>query len=89
MNNVLLNSGNKFKGEKKFSLVDKFTKNLEYNKQHNQIKIDINNINNIIPKKKNVPICKVQSNDKKKNLKNLTNNHSKENIVKNIKNIII
>ena len=89
LNNVLLNSGNKFKGEKKFSLVDKFTKNLEYNKQHNQIKIDINNINNIIPKKENIPICKVQSNDKKKNLKNLTNNHSKENIVKNIKNIII
>ena len=96
-NNVLLNSGNKFKGDKKFSLVDKYTNNLEYSKKQNQIKINTNNINNIntnhinniLSKKENIPIYKAQSNDKKKNLKNLSSNHSKENIVKNIKNIII
>ena len=94
LNNVLLNSGNKYKLDKKISLIDKFSNNLEYNKQSNQIKIDTNNINNINynnnHKKDSIPKFKAQSNDKKiKNYMNLSNNHSKENMVKNIKNIII
>ena len=92
-NNLLINSGNKYKGDKKVSLVDKFTNNLEYYKNHNQIKIDINNINNSITNitNKNINILyKAQSNDKIiKNYMNISGNKSKENIVKNIKNIII
>ena len=94
LNNILLNSGIKFKGDKKVSLVDKYTNNLEFNKHHNQIKIDINNINNINnnntnAKKDIIPTFKAQSNDKIIKKYNLLKNHSKENIVKNIKNIII
>ena len=92
-NNVIINSGNKFNKDKKVSLIDKFTNNMDYHKNHNQIKIDINNINNInsnnIIPKNNIP-HKTQSNDIIiKNCINLSSINSKENIVKNIKNIII
>ena len=79
-NNLLINSGNKYKGDKKVSLVDKFTNNLEYYKNHNQIKIDINNINNSITNitNKNINILyKAQSNDKIiKNYMNISGNKS-------------
>ena len=99
-NNLIINSGNKYKGDKKVSLVDKFTNNYEYYKHHNQIKIDTNNINNInnsinninnnITKKNSSIPFKARSNDKIiKNYKNISGNKSKENIVKNIKNLII
>ena len=93
-NNVILNSGNKYKVDKKISLVDKFSNNIDYYRHHNQIKIDTKNINNsinnnIIIQKNSIPY-KAQSNDKNmKNYINLSSNNSKEKIAKNIKNIII
>ena len=93
LNNILLNSGIKYKGDKKVSLVDKFTNNYGFNKHHNQIKIDISNINNIdnnINEKKDITLTgKDQSNDKIVKNYNLLQNNSKDNIIKNIKKIII
>ena len=75
------------------SLVDKFTNNYGFNKHHNQIKIDISNINNIdnnINEKKDITLTgKDQSNDKIVKNYNLLKNNSKDNIIKNIKKIII
>ena len=90
-NNVILNSGNKYKVDKKVSLVDKIknNNNSNYYKQNLLVKNDNNNNNRNINNKNNIPY-KAQSNEKKiKNYMNLSTNHSKENIVKNIKNIII
>ena len=83
LNNILLNSGIKYKGDKKVSLVDKFTNNYGFNKHHNQIKIDISNINNIdnnINEKKDITLTgKDQSNDKIVKNYNLLKNNSKNN----------
>ena len=94
-NNVkIINSGNKYKVEKKISLVDKFSNNIDYHKHHNQIKIDTKNINNsinsnIIKQKNSIPY-KAQSNEKNmQHYINLSSNNNKENMAKNIKNIII
>ena len=85
--NVVINSGNKYKGDKKVSLVDKLQNNKEYYKKNQIVKIDKNNSNKNI--QKNIPYQSHTNEKKIKNYMNLSSNHSKDNIVKNIKNIII
>ena len=79
--NVFFNSSNIFKKDKKINLINKFNINKDQYGYNHQIKIDTNNINNII----NGNIKKLEIKNDQKNNKN----NSKTNLVKNIKDIII
>ena len=92
--NDLMGSGNKIKKNKKLHLFKKYKNNIEHIIFNPSMKIDTNYINNLESNSilnNNIKKLEIRSGEKKKknNYEILTGNHSKKNVIKNIKDIII